>query len=137
MIKEIIYNGYTVNPSDYECADGDLAMALNLVNDFGHLSPIALPAKVMCLQSNERLLYIHNVAGQKNYILARNAYPDGTTPLQILWIRHSANGEPETSSNAVTMIDGVNTVNDVTAIGNTLVFALNHGLYYALWKDDS
>ena len=31
MIKEIKYNGYSANPSDYECADGDLSVAMNLI----------------------------------------------------------------------------------------------------------
>ena len=32
MIKEIKYNGYSANPSDYECADGDLSVAMNLIH---------------------------------------------------------------------------------------------------------
>lgn len=31
MVTEIKYNGYNTKPSDYECADGDLAAAINLI----------------------------------------------------------------------------------------------------------
>lgn len=37
MIKEIKYNGYSANPSDYECADGDLSVAMNLIPEDGVL----------------------------------------------------------------------------------------------------
>ena len=35
MNKEIKYNGYSTQPSDYECQDGDLAISLNLILEHG------------------------------------------------------------------------------------------------------
>lgn len=32
MIKDIKYNGYTAQPSDYECSDGQLTTSLNLIS---------------------------------------------------------------------------------------------------------
>ena len=46
MIKEIKYNGYSANPSDYECADGDLSVAMNLITEDGVLKGIQ---KSQCL----------------------------------------------------------------------------------------
>ena len=43
MIKEIKYNGYSANPSDYECADGDLSVAMNLIPEDGVLKGIQKP----------------------------------------------------------------------------------------------
>ena len=43
MIKDIKYNGYTSQPSDYECSDGQLATSLNLISedrDRSNLPPI-------------------------------------------------------------------------------------------------
>ena len=39
MIKEIKYNGYTANPSDYDCPDGDLATSIGTVLEDGALHP--------------------------------------------------------------------------------------------------
>ena len=45
MIKEIKYNGYSANPSDYECADGDLSVAMNLIPEDLSLIHISEPTR--------------------------------------------------------------------------------------------
>ena len=40
MNAELKYNGYTAQPSDYECQDGDLAAVLNLMPEKGALHPV-------------------------------------------------------------------------------------------------
>ena len=45
MNKELKYNGYSAQPSDYECQDGELAVAINLVPEDGALKPV-LPPKI-------------------------------------------------------------------------------------------
>lgn len=44
MIKDIRYNGFTAQPSDYECPDGDLEASVNLINEDGMIKPI-MPAQ--------------------------------------------------------------------------------------------
>lgn len=46
MQKEIVYKGFTENPSDYECPDGELASALGMVPEDSTMKPI-LPPKEM------------------------------------------------------------------------------------------
>ena len=43
MIKDIKYNGYTAQPSDYECSDGQLATSLNLISEDSQLKPLLQP----------------------------------------------------------------------------------------------
>ena len=52
MIKNIRYNGYTTQPSDYDAPDGDLAVALNLINENNSLHPACSPHKVLRLPIN-------------------------------------------------------------------------------------
>ena len=59
MIKEIKYNGYSANPSDYECADGDLATSIGVIPENGALKPILPPSEVLQLESGVSVIYIH------------------------------------------------------------------------------
>jgi len=63
MIKEVRYNGYAANPSEYQSADGDLGVAMNLVPEDGGLSGIAA-GKAGFDVENGVAIFIHNA----NYI---------------------------------------------------------------------
>lgn len=66
MTKDIKYSGYTAVPSDYECADGELAASLNLINENGALHNISQPSEIPGVNiSGYNCLIIHSVAGQK------------------------------------------------------------------------
>ncbi len=131
MNKEVKYNGYSVQPSDYECQDGVLSASLNLISEDNQIKTLGRPAVVLSLQQDERVLFIHNVPGQKNYILARKGVDNS---LEIFWIKKEANALMGNTDSA-THITTMNGLLDITAIGNTLVFALEEGLKYILWKD--
>lgn len=72
MIQDVKYRGYSANPSDYECQDGDLALSLNLINEDGALKPVFQPKKVengVTLSEGERILCIHKTAAFSHYII--------------------------------------------------------------------
>lgn len=69
MIKEIKYNGYSANPSDYECADGDLAIAMGLIPENGALHPISPPQTIATLPLGCRVLCLHETAAYKHVVL--------------------------------------------------------------------
>ena len=75
MNEEIIYNGYTAKPSDYECANGNLAISLNAIaNDAeGALHPILNSEEIYDFDENYELLYIHNMTTESNYILYKKS----------------------------------------------------------------
>ena len=75
MIKDIHYAGYSTEPSDYECPDGQLATSLNLINEDGHLKPVFQPAEKFALTDGEQLLCIHKITGRTHYIILLNNRP--------------------------------------------------------------
>lgn len=129
MNKEIHYLGYSAVPSDYECQDGALSASLNLISEDDQIKPLTAPKEVMQLLAGERVLFIHNVPGQKNYIFGRDNSPMG---IKAFWLKV---GAVATSSDSATYIDAMDGFLGITAVGNTLIFALESGLHYVLWKD--
>ena len=131
MNKEIKYNGYTAQPSDYECSDGDLAMSLNLMPDNGAILPVFPPKEILTLTGDERVVLIHTVPGQKNYIIKRE---NANGSFSIWWLLKC----PEiTDTTTAVKIGGYQGYYDITIIGNTIVIATAEGVKYALWKDDT
>ncbi|MDE6468815.1 MAG: hypothetical protein K2L28_07975, partial [Muribaculaceae bacterium] len=133
MIKEIKYSGYSAQLSDYECQDGDLSASLNLIAEDNQIKTLGQPDIVLGLQKGERVLFIHNVPGQKNCILARGRVDNS---FEIFWLKKEDNSTVVGNTNEAKHIATMNGLLDVAAIGNTLVFALEEGLKYVLWKDD-
>lgn len=68
MIKDILYQGYTANPSDFDCQDGTLAASLNIIHEDGALRPIQPPTEIAALPQGERLFCIHKSASFTHYI---------------------------------------------------------------------
>lgn len=130
MIKDIKYSGYSAQPSDYECPEGDLALSLNLISEENQVKTIGKPKQVLALQSGESVLFIHNVPGQKNYILSRGN-TSGT--FSLYWLVKT---DETTDTSGAALIGNYESLKDITAVGNTLVLALESGLKYTLWKDD-
>lgn len=65
--------GITRTPSDFLCADGELAECINLTSDSEELKPVVQPAEFITtyegIEGNHKpeLLYIHDVANTKYY----------------------------------------------------------------------
>lgn len=133
MIKEIKYSGYTAQPSDYEAPDGDLALSLNLINDNGNLVAINQPDadSAFQLQAGEKVLFIHNVPGQKNYILLR---PGTGDYVNVYWLKKSSSTN---DSGDALLLATLNKVLSLDAVGNTLIIATEDGLEYFLWRGDN
>lgn len=128
--KELKYNGISAVPSDYDSPDGDLTVAINLINDDGELKKVPLPKRILSLQKGETALLVHNVPGQKNYILARAGSDES---FDICWMKKDS---AIYNTDKAKPIVNFEKLLDITAVGNTLVFALEEGLQYMIWKDD-
>ena len=118
MIKEIKYNGYSANPSDYECADGDLATSIGVIPENGALKPILPPSEVLQFKGGDSVMYIHKSANFKHYIIFNNN--------SISWWNGSDAHQP-------VFLRSFNEVYQVTAIGNTLLILSTDGMHYFLW----
>lgn len=125
MIKEIKYNGYTAQPSDYQSPDGDLALSIGMVPENGSLHPV-MPPKVLATWKNVNRVFVHK-NNFTHYIVAQNT--DGST-VTFKWCDQNFAGlsEPFLTLNS-------ETITDITAIGNMLIIASSVKMYYVLWKD--
>lgn len=120
MIKDIQYKGYAANPSDYECADGDLAMSLNAINEDGSLRPI-LPPKFLTSSGGYNVKCLHKTSNYLHYIMI------GDNHLKFK------------KDNIITPIFDFPAdieIYQITPVGNTLVVLTSDGMYYFLWKED-
>ena len=136
MIKDIHYAGYSTEPSDYECADGQLATSLNLINEDSQLKPLFQPAVKFALDDNYKVVFVHNTANYKHYIVhytttspaANNLYwfNDTVATAQSLPV-------PTISSRPIMDLDTA-TLYQISAIGNTLIVLTSAGVNYILWN---
>lgn len=123
MIKEIKYNGYSANPSDYECADGDLSVAMNLIPEDGVLKGIQKPQCLFTLPQGKKVIYIHNISVYKHYII----YDTEFAALQ--WL---SSNDTDKQPEDIVSISGE--LYQVTSLGNTLIILTSEGINYALYK---
>lgn len=122
MIKEIKYNNYSANPSDYECSDGDLALTMGLVHEDGAIRPILPPSLVQQFESGATVKYIHETANFKHYIILK--------PSKLYWCDTSSS----TSTVELRYFD--TTIHEITSLGNTLIVLAGDGMHYFLWKGE-
>lgn len=121
MIKDIIYNGITATPSDYSSPDGDLAMAMGVVQENGAMAPILPPKEVLQLEEGDKVLYIHETNKFKHYIIQNSNK-------HLVWW----NGEGE--YDATEMRYFATEISEVSSVGNTLIVLDSDGMHYFLWK---
>lgn len=127
MIKELNYGGYTVEPSDYECQDGQLAASLNLLGEDGHLKPLFQPIpESIGLSASQKAVYIHETSSYKHYILLKEK--------TVSWINGNADSESHlpVPLDAFTELD----IYQFNSIGNTLLILCSDGMHYFLWKGE-
>lgn len=121
MIKEVIYNGYSANPSDYEGIEGDLAITLGMVQEDGTMKPVLPPSLVLQLENGSTVKYIHETTNFRHYIILK-------TNGWLQWWNGKADSEKQLLRTFTTDIC------QVTAIGNTLIVLASDGMHYFLWK---
>lgn len=124
MIKDIKFNGYTAQPSDYSCPDGDLSLSLNGIPDNGTFQPVFPPKVVLALADGEDVVYIHKTTNFTHYIV----YTASSGAFKAV----NANDTTKTYS-----LPAIQKVYQVTAVGNTLVVLAEDGMHYILWKGET
>ncbi len=133
MIKEVSLKGITAIPSDYNCEDGSLDQAVNLVPENGELHPVFPPKTLFNIPARYTLLAVHKVAGKD--ILLFSAPDDNGK------ISYGDKSELATDFAAnIKEISGVfigadSLIYDCAIIGNTVCLATESGLQYLVYKD--
>lgn len=123
MIKDVKYNGYTAQPSDYECQDGDLAMSMNLIPDNGAISPITQPVQVCSIGLGNKL-FIHKVGSDENYI----SYSSSS----LTWIGKKSGNTFESFETpaSITLQTDIGTIRQLAAVGYIIILSTTANIYY-------
>lgn len=132
MQKEIKYSGYTAQPSDYACPDGDLSLSLGCIPDNGAVQPLFPPKVMLTLSAGDDIIFIHKTGGSKKhtvYII----YTASSGLLKGM----DADSKGDDGNPVTYALGSVEGLYEVNAIGNTLVALTASGLHYWLWKKDS
>ena len=132
MNKEVKYNGYSAQPSDYECQDGELALSLNLINEDGTIEPLYTPASVLSTMTGEIPLLKHHVPGPDNWIILCG---NRSETFSLHWLEVSPQNGDTTNKKPITFNETLSNLIDIAIVGNTLCLATNQGVQYVLWKD--
>lgn len=124
MDKEIKYTGVALNKTDYDCVDGELQVALNVIPEDGGLRPILAPKKLLKFSDGETVQYVHETNKFKHYIImARNRI--------LTWL-----GTENQGQDTLWILPIDIEIYQYTSIGNTLVILTNKGMYYFLWQQE-
>lgn len=134
MYKDLKYTGYSTAPSDYDCKDGELTLSLNLLNEDGALHNICTPELSTHVAKNHRVVLIHSVPGQENYIILSDLIDDGS--FKLAWIKRSAELKSTETAKIINISTPLHGFRDIVIVGNTLVVATASGMFYILWKDN-
>lgn len=125
MIKQIQLRGISRTPSDRLSEDGGLSESLNMYLDTAENAPVLVPKDVTCklglpadLQAER--VFIHKTAEYENYIIVQGSSIKASIP------------DKDTSE--IFSLEEGEKVNDISSIGNTVIFATSHRTYFILWK---
>lgn len=124
MEKDIRFTGYTSVPSDYECSDGELTQAYNLINEDGAYKSLLAPKVVFNLGENHSVIYVHKATTYTHYIIM------DTTNKKLLWTIDGSNFTDLCSI-------GDKELYQIVGVGNTLIILTDAGMFYFLWKSDT
>ena len=154
MNQEVKYTGFTAVPSDYDAADGQLAVAINVVPEDNELKPVFQPHLVLDLKcdpttstdadgvtttqtfTEPRVVYIHKTASIEHLIVLVTVDTtvgdaNATREYVLYWLERDATEAVYEDKNKICAVTGFNHVN---AIGNTLMIFADGSIQYVLWK---
>lgn len=115
------YKGVSRRPDDISAKDGELSLAINVINEDGNLRPLDLPKYDFTLSNIEhRLLYVH----ADRLIIESHG--------DLYW---GKKGEDSVQSPLI--FRDIDPIIDITSIGNTLIVATKNTILYALWSESS
>ena len=129
MLKEIRYNGYTANPSDYECTDGDLSLSLGLVQENSHQEPLFEPKQLIKLRNSEEIILEHKTSNYTHYISITN---NGGF---VYWFSKDISEVTDDNATLLVSFRGDEQFIRATAIGNILIIITNKRMMYFFWRE--
>ncbi|MGN1354360.1 MAG: hypothetical protein ACI4V2_05555, partial [Alloprevotella sp.] len=134
MLKELQYQGYAANPSDYECPDGQLAASVNVIAEDQHLRPLFPPATLLRLPANHQIIFIHHTPAAVTHYIVKKTDDDTAANHTLYWIDE---GEDAKSLTADRIIATIYDVRQIQAVGNTLIVISAKAINYILWQENT
>ena len=129
---EIRLLGLGNSPSDYDCMDGNLSMALNVIHeqDAIHSAVDTAPQILANMPIGYGVLYIHRNDNYSHVIFHNNIG-------QYMWVDEKEL-DPKKSLNGIAL-DGIpaNSIKNIIGLGNTLYIQTDMKVYYFIWQDSS
>lgn len=135
MQKDIIFSGFSANPSDHEAIDGSLACSLNLICEDGALRPVASKNILANVPKDATVLYLHKTSSGSNWILSRPKHEG----VELGWAPFDNDNSPQDLDKDTIWLNRVFiSPLDIKAMGNTLILSDNSdGINYILWADNN
>ena len=141
MNNEIQYSGFSAVPSDYECPDGALAAAVNLVPEDGALQPILPPKVKLKLPGNCTVAFIHKTSYYCHYIIKQTTTVQSENVYTLYWIDSTATEVPLDEYGNIQEQYKIDVyerpITHLNAVGNTLLVFTDEAINYVLWKNNS
>lgn len=137
MIKDIKYNGIALNSSDYISNDGDLDLAVNLVNEEMSCTPILEPHKIGTIPTGWGAKYVHYNSTYRHIIVLN------PTTNKLGWLDFPPEVDTieyiEADIHILNIPEGYEgfVINSIVGVGNTLVILADKGILYFLWKSET
>jgi len=122
------YGGISAIPSDHLCQDGDLSLAVNLINEEKELRPILAPRVLMQLGVNQKVEFVHSTQNYTHYIVV-----DSSTP-SVYWTDGEVDEEKNPTLTLLCSFSGAAIIG-INAIGNTLLVLTESDINYFLWQN--
>lgn len=130
--------GITRTPSDFLCADGELAECINLATDNEELKPMVQPAEVIDtftpivpVLQGFHLLYVHKFNDEERYIGYTYDSGVGHNDNYLCYATKTGNKELTYRELEAKYTNSTK----VTSIGKTLIVTNPDQVYYFLWKN--
>lgn len=126
-ISRIQLRGISRTPSDRMTDDGGCAESLNVSLDNGEIAPVLMPEDVTSVVGSgntfvAKKVFIHKTSSYTNYVL----HLQENNQLGVF---------VDGSFKSFVALNAGETLEDIVAVGNTLVMATSERMLYALYKD--
>jgi len=140
-VQEIKYAGITSATSDYDCADGELSIAHNVVNENGAIRTVRDPKVVLSLDKKYLITTVHQTAEYRHYIIVKTD-PNSESIYSLHWFNGNLTSafdietekyQLQENNRRLPSSDGIN-AKSIKAVGNSLVVFTDGETHYYLWK---
>lgn len=134
MNKEVKYSGFSAVPSDYESKDGELAVAINIVPEYGSLHVINSPTLEYSMVKGQRLLFIHKISnGNREHYLILDPIDEESGKGNLYFRLRKLDNDNET----LHLIGAFDEVVSAKALGNIIILSHKSQLSYLWWNNDT